>query len=99
MVLRSIGARLALLLTVALMLVFSWTAVAYAQTSADEAYGSPTQSGEVAIAEIEGPGAAVAAAESPPSGVLPETGGPLLPLVALGVFALSATGLIAIRRR
>ena len=30
--------------------------------------------------------------------VLPSTGGPILPFIALGVFALSATGLIALRR-
>lgn len=30
--------------------------------------------------------------------VLPSTGGPVLPFIVLGVFALSATGLIALRR-
>lgn len=66
----------------ALVVMLIWATAAYAQ-SADDQYGSPTES--------KGP---VARAMS----VLPDTGGPLL-LVAGGAFVVGGTGVALVRRR
>ena len=87
------GARLVLALVLVLALAFGSPAVAYAQTSFNAQYGSPTAAGEAAIA-ASGPSSAA----SPATGVLPATGGTLLPLVGLGTLVLSCAGLLALRR-
>ena len=73
---RSIG------VIIAVMFMLIWATAAYAQ-SADDQYGSPTESsGPVAHAV----------------NVLPDTGGPLL-LVAGGVLVIGGTGVALVRRQ
>ena len=80
-----------------LVLVFGWSATAYAQTSAKAQYGNPAP-------KVTAPGGGGGAASAKGGGgtakakVLPATGGPLLPPVALGAFALGATGLLVLRQ-
>jgi hypothetical protein len=93
----SAGFRLVLLLVVTLLLV-SLGGAAYAETSAKAQYGSPTASGEAAIAGSDAGTSGEVASAAGGLEVLPATGGSLLPLVALGVLVLGATGLIALRR-
>ncbi len=108
--------------TLAVVLLLTWAAVAFAQTSYDGQYGDPTASGETAILSSgeEGPSSGggsaaedpasgrdsgVASAASDPAngvipftGLLPETGGPVLPLLAFGILALGSGGLLVLRR-
>jgi len=91
-ILTRVGVRKVISLVLVLVLVFGWSAIAYAQTSADAQYGNPapkvTVSGGGGGTET---GAGIGE-------VLPATGGPLLPLVAIGTFALGTTGLLVLRR-
>lgn len=95
------GARLGLL-ALALSLGLIWAGVAHAQDSFGDQYGSPVDSGEAAIESTDSAATATAAATSASggitTGVLPLTGGPLLPFVALGMLSLSTIGLLAFRR-
>jgi hypothetical protein len=110
------GARLVLSsllsLTLTLVLLSLWSAVAFAETSRFGQYHDPTASGEAAIAASGGhssgsplvaageddPSSASASGVLPLTGLLPDTGGPLLPLLALAIFASSFAGLLALRR-
>jgi LPXTG cell wall anchor motif len=97
-------------LTLMLALLFVWTVGAYAQTSFEGQYGNPTASGEAALAasghnsgsvdpssgSTDSPASAMGVL--PLTGVLPDTGGPLLPLFALGVLALGFAGILLLRR-
>lgn len=94
--------RLILALILALAVTFVWSAAAYAATPEDVQYGSPTSS----VGDATGTGGAGGSAGSGSSsgsvgltGMLPETGGPLLSLVALGSAALIGTGLLLFRYR
>jgi LPXTG-motif cell wall-anchored protein len=96
-----LGFRPALLsLILMLVLVLSWAAVAQAQDPFAAQYGNPAAAGEAAImsAGVSGGGGGTQAAAGVPTGILPSTGGSLLPFVALGLLALSSAGLLAIRR-
>ena len=105
--------RRTLPLVMALALLLGMSAVAYAQTSAEGGqYADTVSRGEGAIvssgvgsASTDAGGAASAgaagAAGSSAGGavsVLPDTGGEIMPLVALGVLGIGATALIAVRR-
>ena len=91
-------------LVLLLVLVFGWNATAYAQTSADGQYasptmtasGNPTATGDLPNTETEvtASGNPLETEDTPSIGVLPATGGSLLPLVALATFALGATSLL-----
>jgi hypothetical protein len=91
--------HLLILLATMLTVLLTWTTVAYAQTSNDAQYGSPTASGEAAIAEagVSSAASSASASASASPGVLPSTGGPLVQLVALGAFAAASTGLLVLR--
>ena len=95
------GARL-LLLTLILSLGLVWAGAAYAQDPVGDQYGSKVASGEAAIASADSASTATTAAKPASGGItmgiLPLTGGPLLPFVALGILGLSTFGLIAFRR-
>lgn len=82
-----VNTHLLVSLVLALILTFGWATFAYAQTSSDTQYGSPTASGGAA-------GHSAVAAIS----VLPSTGGPMIPFAVLGGLALCAAGVLAIRR-
>lgn len=91
-----------LLLTLTLSLGLMWAGAAYAQDPAGDQYGSQVASGEAAIASADSASTAKTAAQPASGGItmgiLPLTGGPLLPFVALGVLGLSTFGLLALRR-
>lgn len=71
-----------ILFTLSVMAMLLWTTAAYAQSAKDQ-YGSPTEpSGPLADA----------------LGVLPDTGGPLLLLIA-GMLIVGGTGLALLRGR
>ncbi len=115
-VLTSVSVRKVVALVLTLALVFGWSAIAFAQTSSEAQYGSPTEtaagnpavaggteakigSAEAKAGEAEAKVAeAKAKAEGAKAKVLPATGGPLLPLVALGALALGATGMLVLRQ-
>lgn len=100
-----------LLLACALLSVLVWGGVAHAQDSFGDQYGSPVDSGEAAIESAEPSASAASASASAASasataatasggitsGVLPLTGGPVLPVLALGLLCLSTGGLLASR--
>lgn len=104
----SAGFRIAVAFITALVLTLGWTGAASAQASMDSQYGSSTSSGETVISQIGADPADPADPEEPAASeggvlaaVLPETGGTMLPLVALtafAVFAVSATALFVVRR-
>lgn len=110
---RFVGNHLIAALILALVLTLGWTTFAYAQTSSGTQYGSRTASGETAIHELSS-GASSASASAGVSsasvsavgssggtgitGVLPNTGGPMIPFAVLGGLALCTTGLLVIRR-
>lgn len=90
----SLIARKFLILVLVTALVVGWSAAAEAQTSFDDQYGDPLSSGQEAIessGDVSDPGSVAAA------GVLPDTGGPMLPFFALGALALGSTGLLMLR--
>jgi hypothetical protein len=95
-VLTPVGVKVVSLVLV-LALVFGWSATAYAQTSAKAQYGNPAPR-----VTVPGGGGGTASAKggggTAKAKVLPATGGPLLPPVALGAFALGATGLFVLRQ-
>jgi hypothetical protein len=91
-------------LSLMLALLFVWTVDAYAQTSFEGQYGNPTASGEAALAASGhnsgsvDPSSGSTDSSASAMGVLPDTGGPLLPLFALGVLALGLAGILLLRR-
>lgn len=101
MITISWSARLVLLALI-LLLGLTWAGAAHAQDAFDDQYGSQVASGEAAIASAN-PTATASATAGPASGgekmgILPDTGGPLLPFAALGILGLSSVGLLALRR-
>ena len=97
---RSRIARKLLVLALAMALVLGWSATANAQTSSDSQYGDPMSSGQEAIessSTASGSGAASDPGSVAAAGVLPDTGGSVLPFLALGTLALSSTGLLMLR--
>ena len=97
-------------LTLILALLFVWTVDAYARTSFEGQYGSPTASGEATLTasghnsgSVDSSAGATDPSAStmgvlPLTGVLPDTGGPLLPLFGLGVLGLGLAGILLLRR-
>lgn len=88
------GVRGVVLLVLVAVLLFGWSATAYAQTSASAQYGNPAPTVTVSSGSSGGASGGGAATTS----VLPATGGPQFSLVALGALALSATGLLVLQR-
>ena len=86
------GVRKVVPLVLALVLIL-WSATAHAQTPTEAQYGDPTatSSGNIVTSSASAAGGGSSAE------VLPATGGPLLSLGALGILALSATGLLVLR--
>ena len=101
-VLSSRNVSTVLLLIVTLILLTSSVTAAYAQTSREAQYDSPTASGEAAIQASELSGvegsAGASSASAGVTGVLPSTGGPLVQLIAVAALALSSTGLLVLRQ-
>ena len=107
--------RVAVSLAVTLALILGWAVPAMqAQSAFEGQYGSPTASPEAVLEEASGPagsgyspaGGSGGGADlqsgswgSSVGGVLPETGGPILQLLALGIAVLSGALLLALRRR
>jgi len=97
-------------LTLMLALLFAWTVDAYARTSFEGQYDSPTDPGEAALVasghnsgSVDSSSDATDSSDSatgvlPLTGVLPDTGGPLLPLFGLGVLALGLAGILLLWR-
>lgn len=91
---------------ISLALMLCLASIAFAQTSSDAQYGSPTESGEQAIESAGGaaaigvaaPSSGGAAATGVPLGVLPDTGGSSLVFLALGVLSLGAVILLVLRQ-
>lgn len=90
----SLIARKFLILALVTTLFVGWSATANAQTSFDSQYGDPIASGQEAI---ESSGAASETGAAAVAGVLPDTGGSMFFFLALGVLALSSTGLLVLR--
>lgn len=93
-------------LTVMVLLMLCWTSIAQAQQGgppADEQYGNPAAAvgptvGEDAPEAAGTSAASTAGSEGGVVSVLPETGGPMLALLALGGVALLGAGMLLMRR-
>jgi hypothetical protein len=100
------SARLVLLALI-LLVGLTWAGAAQAQEAFEDQYGSQVASGEAAIESVAdsatggadpATGGADPATGGETMGLLPFTGGPLVPFAALGILALSSVGVLALRR-
>ena len=91
---RSLGAFawVSAILLMVFVMALSWASVAHAATPFDAQYGNPGSP------SVEGASTVAGQVSSAIQGMLPSTGGPMLPLGVLGVLAL-CFGLALLARR